>query len=78
MAGKLVTVKLPEYMIKSIDRIVKKVRSPRADFIRHAIRFCFENKVCIYSYLEPNSDEETAKEIDDSVSRIIRRVKVMR
>ena len=78
MAGKLVTVKLPEYMIKSIDSIVKKVRAPRADFIRHAIRFCFENRVCIDSYLEPNSEEETVKEIDENMSRIIKSVKVMR
>jgi metal-responsive CopG/Arc/MetJ family transcriptional regulator len=78
MAGKLVTVKLPEYMVKYIDSIVKRVSAPRADFIRHAIRFCFENKACIDSYIESNSDEETVKEIDVRGSNIVKRVKVIR
>jgi Arc/MetJ-type ribon-helix-helix transcriptional regulator len=78
MAGKLVTVKLPEYMIKYIDIIVKKVSAPRADFIRHAIRFCFENRVCIDSYITPTSGEASVKEIDDKRSRIIKRVEVIR
>jgi Arc/MetJ-type ribon-helix-helix transcriptional regulator len=77
MAGKLVTVKLPVYMIKLIDNIVKKASSPRADFIRHAIRYCFENRVCIDSYLTPPSDDVGVREIDERRSKIIKRVEVI-
>lgn len=77
MAGKPVTVKLPEYMVRCIDSIVKKVSTHRSDFIRHAIRFCFENRVCIDSYITPTSSEASVKEIDDRRSRIIKRVVVI-
>lgn len=77
MARKIVSVNLPESMVRFIDSIAKRASSSRADFIRHAIRFCFENRICIDSYLTRPSEEVEVKEVDEKKSRVIKRVEVI-
>jgi Arc/MetJ-type ribon-helix-helix transcriptional regulator len=77
VARKIVTVNLPESMVKFIDSIANRASSSRADFIRHAIRFCFENRICIDSYLTHPSEEVEVREVGEKKSSVIKRVEVI-
>jgi metal-responsive CopG/Arc/MetJ family transcriptional regulator len=70
MVMRLVTVKLPETMIEFIDKIAKNTGTSRSDFIRHAIRYCFQNKVCIDSYIAPSSEEASRKKKSEVIEKV--------
>ena len=73
MVMRVVTIKLPEAMIEFIDKLARDTGTSRSDFIRHAIRFCFQNKACIDSYTASLPEEVTRKKS----SEVIRKVEVL-
>jgi Arc/MetJ-type ribon-helix-helix transcriptional regulator len=73
MVMKIVTVKLPEAMIEFIDKLARNTGTSRSDFIRHAIRYCFQNKVCIDSFTATLSEEVPKKR----QSEVIKKVEVL-
>jgi len=70
MVMKIVTVKLPEAMIEFIDKLARDTGTSRSDFIRHAIRYCFQNKVCIDSFTATLSEEVPKKRQTEVVKKV--------
>jgi Arc/MetJ-type ribon-helix-helix transcriptional regulator len=58
---KIISIKLPRAMIEYIDKIASYAGTSRSDFIRHAIRFCIQNRACIETYLPALGLEEERK-----------------
>jgi Arc/MetJ-type ribon-helix-helix transcriptional regulator len=58
---RIISIKLPVSMIEYIDKIASGAGTSRSDFIRHAIRFCVQNRACIESYLPSVGLEEERK-----------------
>jgi Arc/MetJ-type ribon-helix-helix transcriptional regulator len=58
---KIISIKLPASMIEYIDKVAREAGTSRSDFIRHAIRFCIQNRVCIDSYSPAVGFEEERK-----------------
>jgi Arc/MetJ-type ribon-helix-helix transcriptional regulator len=70
MVMKIVTVKLPETMIEFIDKLARDTGTSRSDFIRHAIRYCFQNKVCIDSFTASLSEEVPKRKSSEAISKV--------
>ena len=70
MVMRIVTAKLPESMIKYIDKLARDTGTSRSDFIRHAIRYCFQNKVCIDSFTASLSEEVPKKRQTEVVKKV--------
>jgi Arc/MetJ-type ribon-helix-helix transcriptional regulator len=58
---KIISIKLPVSMIEYIDKVASEAGTSRSDFIRHAIRFCIQNRACIETYLPSIGLEEERK-----------------
>jgi metal-responsive CopG/Arc/MetJ family transcriptional regulator len=70
MVMRIVTVKLPESMIEYIDKLARDTGTSRSDFIRHAIRYCFQNKVCVDSFTVSLSEEAFKKKSSEVVKKV--------
>ena len=70
MVMRIVTVKLPESMIEFIDKLARDTGTSRSDFIRHAIRYCFQNKVCLDSFTASLSEEVPKKRQSEAVKKV--------
>jgi Arc/MetJ-type ribon-helix-helix transcriptional regulator len=70
MVMRIVTVKLPESMIEYIDKLARDTGTSRSDFIRHAIRYCFQNKACIDSFTASLSEEVPKKRQSEVISKV--------
>ena len=70
MVMRIVTIKLPEAMLEFIDKLARDTGTSRSDFIRHAIRYCFQNKVCIDSFTASLSEESSKKKQSDVIKKV--------
>lgn len=69
MVMRIISVKLPESMIEFIDKLARGAGASRSDFVRHAIRFCFQNKVCVDSFTASLPEEAPRKRQPGAVKR---------
>jgi Arc/MetJ-type ribon-helix-helix transcriptional regulator len=70
MVMRTVTIKLPEAMLEFIDKLARDTGTSRSDFVRHAIRFCFQNKVCIDSFTVSLSEEIPKKKKSEVIEKV--------
>jgi Arc/MetJ-type ribon-helix-helix transcriptional regulator len=70
MVMRIVTVKLPESMLEFIDKLARDTGTSRSDFVRHAIRYCFQNKVCIDSFTASLSEEVPKKKKSEVIEKV--------
>jgi len=50
--------------------LARDTGTSRSDFIRHAIRYCFQNKVCIDSFTATLSEEVPKKRQTEVVKKV--------